>query len=116
MSDIALRNKTILVTGGTPKEVIDGVRYYANVKRPEDHGHRTSEELFKRGAKVILVTAKTRLAVPDGVEVIDTRDTGEKIVSASDLLESCKTVLKERKVDALLPGLLPLPTLPVIPL
>jgi len=102
MSDIGLRNKTILVTGGTPKEVVDGVRYYANVKRPEDHGHRTSEELFKRGAKVILVTAKTRLAVPDGVEVIDTRDTGEKIVSASDLLESCKTVLKERKVDALL--------------
>lgn len=55
-----LRNKMILVTAGPTKEFIDPVRFISNASSGK-MGYAIAEELYLKGAKVILVTGPTSL-------------------------------------------------------
>ena len=89
-----LHGKKILVTGGTAKEVIDGVRFYANRTRPSDLGHRVAGLLREQGAQVFLVSARNTLLPPRNVPTLS------NALSGADLLKACATVIRERKIDA----------------
>lgn len=81
--------KRILVLGGSPREVIDGVRHYVNLGRDQTHGAHTAQALLSLGAKVTLITAKSPLLpVSSGLTIIDAI-AGRKIVSTEDLLAAC---------------------------
>lgn len=84
-----MRSKCILVLGGSPREVIDGVRHYANRGRDQSHGARTANALVALGATVTFITVKSSSAhLPYSGRIIDTVD-GRKIASAKDLLAAC---------------------------
>lgn len=84
----SVSGSNILVTGGVTKETYDSVRHIRNSSRSENHGHKVAIELAKQGAKVTLVTAKTHVAKPDGVIVVDSKKDGSKIVSTTDLKDA----------------------------
>jgi len=77
-----LSGKTIIITAGRPKEVLDGVRHYANHSRPEDHGLRVAEELTAQGAKVIIISPN-----------------GRKIVTAEDMMAAFKEEVERSNPD-----------------
>jgi len=51
------RNKTVLVTGGHAREMIDGVRCFANHARPAEAGKAVAQALRVAGAEVIYIEA-----------------------------------------------------------
>lgn len=65
----ALRGQTVLVTAAGTREPIDPVRYIGN-RSSGKMGYAIAEAAAKQGARVILVSGPTSLAVPQGVEII----------------------------------------------
>ncbi|TLX16092.1 phosphopantothenoylcysteine decarboxylase [Rhizobium sp. MHM7A] len=81
--------KHLLVIGGSPREVIDGVRHYLNQGRDQGHGARTAAALVAFGAKVTFITAKSpSLPIVQGLEIIE-RVHGHTIISTQDLIAAC---------------------------
>ena len=66
-----LEGKRYIVTAGATIERIDPVRYITNHSTGK-MGYAIAEELAKRGAEVKLISGRTTLPVPAGVERIDT--------------------------------------------
>ncbi|MBR6631967.1 MAG: bifunctional phosphopantothenoylcysteine decarboxylase/phosphopantothenate--cysteine ligase CoaBC, partial [Alistipes sp.] len=67
----SLEGKRYIVTAGATIEPIDPVRYITNHSTGK-MGYAIAEELARRGAEVKLISGRTALAVPKGVERIDT--------------------------------------------
>ena len=65
-----LHNKRFIVTAGATIEPIDPVRYITNHSSGK-MGYAIAEQLAKRGAKVKLISGRTTLPTPQGVERID---------------------------------------------
>ena len=65
-----LSGKRYIVTAGATIEPIDPVRYITNHSTGK-MGYAIAEELARRGAEVKLITGRTTLATPEGVERID---------------------------------------------
>ena len=65
-----LSGKRYIVTAGATIEPIDPVRYITNHSTGK-MGYAIAEELARRGAEVKLITGRTTLATPHGVERID---------------------------------------------
>lgn len=63
-----LSGKTVLITAGPTQEAIDPVRYITN-RSSGKMGYALAESTKKRGANVILVTGKTSIPLPLGIEV-----------------------------------------------
>lgn len=63
VSDQPLKDKTILITAGATKEVIDPVRYFTN-RSSGKMGYALAEEAVKLGASVILISGADQLSVP----------------------------------------------------
>ena len=59
--------KTILVTAGPTREMLDPVRFLTN-RSSGKMGYAVADAAVRRGAKVILVSGPTDLRVPDGVD------------------------------------------------
>ena len=76
-----LTGKRYIVTAGATIEPIDPVRYITNHSTGK-MGYAIAEELARRGAKVKLISGRTTLPVPAGVERIDTL-TAEDMYNAS---------------------------------
>lgn len=76
--------KTVLITAGPTQEALDPVRYITN-RSSGKMGYALAAELKKRGAKVILVTGKTTILPPSGIEVhqITTAEEMANVVSAN---------------------------------
>ncbi|MBO7243318.1 MAG: bifunctional phosphopantothenoylcysteine decarboxylase/phosphopantothenate--cysteine ligase CoaBC [Alistipes sp.] len=72
-----LEGKHYIVTAGATIEAIDPVRYITNHSSGK-MGYAIAEELAQRGAKVTLITGRTSLPTPTGVERID-------VLSAEDM-------------------------------
>ena len=70
-SKTTLCGKRYIVTAGATIEPIDPVRYITNHSTGK-MGYAIAEELARRGAKVKLITGRTALPTPHGVERIDT--------------------------------------------
>lgn len=66
----SLQGKRFLVTAGATIEAIDPVRFISNHSTGK-MGYALAEELAARGAKVTLVSGRTSLATPKGVERVD---------------------------------------------
>ena len=65
-----LEGKHYIVTAGATIEAIDPVRYITNHSSGK-MGYAIAEELVQRGAKVTLISGRTSLPTPTGVERID---------------------------------------------
>src|SRR5216684_4324204 len=65
-----LAGETVLVTAGPTRENVDPVRYLTN-RSSGKMGYAVAEAAARRGAHVILVSGRTSLDVPSGVERID---------------------------------------------
>jgi phosphopantothenoylcysteine decarboxylase/phosphopantothenate--cysteine ligase len=72
-----LAGETVLVTAGGTREAIDPVRFIGN-RSSGRMGYAVAEAARRRGARVILVTAPTALACPEGCEVV-------QVVSAEEM-------------------------------
>jgi len=75
-----LKGLNVLVTAGATIEMIDPVRYITN-RSTGKMGYAIAEIARDRGANVTLVTGKTNIAPPSGVNVVN-------IVSSADLCEA----------------------------
>ena len=76
----SLEGKRYFVTAGATVEAIDPVRYITNHSTGK-MGYAIAEELSKRGAEVKLISGRTALDCPTGVERIDT-------LSAEDMYQA----------------------------
>ncbi len=72
-----LQGKHFLVTAGATIEAIDPVRYITNHSTGK-MGYAIAGELAARGARTTLISGRTQLPVPQGVERVD-------VVSAEDM-------------------------------
>ena len=72
----ALAGRTVLVTAGPTVEPIDSVRYISNYSSGK-MGYAIAGELADRGACVTLVTGRTELPTPAGVERVDVLSAAE---------------------------------------
>ena len=82
-----LAGKHYIVTAGATIEPIDPVRYITNHSTGK-MGYAISEELALRGAKVTLVSGRTALQTPKGVERVD-------VVTAEDMYNATSEAWKE---------------------
>ena len=83
-----LTGKTILVTAGPTIEPIDPVRYISNFSSGK-MGYAIAAELKERGAEVILVTGKTALTPPDGVQTVDVVTAEQMFRAATKAFDRC---------------------------
>ena len=77
----SLEGKHFLVTAGATIEPIDPVRFISNHSSGK-MGYAVAEALAERGAKVTLVSGRTSLAAPKGVDRID-------VLSAEEMWQAC---------------------------
>ncbi|MBR5853364.1 MAG: bifunctional phosphopantothenoylcysteine decarboxylase/phosphopantothenate--cysteine ligase CoaBC [Alistipes sp.] len=82
-----LAGKHYIVTAGATIEPIDPVRYITNHSTGK-MGYAIAEELAQRGAKVTLVSGRTALQTPKGVERVD-------VVTAEDMYNATTEAWKE---------------------
>ena len=83
----SLTGKHFVVTAGATIEPIDPVRFLSNHSSGK-MGYAVAEELARRGARVTLVSGRTALPVPAGVERVD-------ILSAAEMCEATTQVFSE---------------------
>ena len=77
----SLEGKHFIVTAGATIEPIDPVRFISNHSSGK-MGYAVAEALAERGARVTLVSGRTALDVPKGVERVD-------VLSADEMYEAC---------------------------
>ena len=77
----SLEGKRFLVTAGATIEAIDPVRFISNHSSGK-MGYAVAEALTARGAEVTLVSGRTSLAKPEGVERVD-------VLSAEQMYQAC---------------------------
>ena len=85
----SLEGKRFLVTAGATIEPIDPVRYISNHSSGK-MGYAVAESLAERGAEVVLVSGRTSIEVPKGVERVD-------VLSAEEMYQA--TVERFEKMD-----------------
>ncbi|MBD5508096.1 MAG: bifunctional phosphopantothenoylcysteine decarboxylase/phosphopantothenate--cysteine ligase CoaBC [Lachnospiraceae bacterium] len=85
-----LTGKRILVTAGPTRERLDPVRYISNHSTGK-MGYAIASAAVRRGAKVTLVSGKTDLSYPAGVEAVP-------VESAADMAAAVKGAADEQDV------------------
>ena len=83
----SLQGKRFLVTAGATIEAIDPVRFISNHSTGK-MGYALAGELAARGAEVTLVSGRTSLAVPEGVQRVDVMSAEEMYSAAVEAFES----------------------------
>ena len=78
---LTLSGKHFMVTAGATIEPIDPVRYISNHSSGK-MGYAVAEELAARGARVTLISGRTALDTPKGVERVD-------VLSAEQMYNEC---------------------------
>ena len=82
----SLQGKRFLVTAGATIEAIDPVRFISNHSTGK-MGYALAGELAVRGAEVTLVSGRTSLAVPEGVQRVDVMSAEEMYRAAVEAFE-----------------------------
>lgn len=77
----ALCGKRFVVTAGATIEAIDPVRFISN-RSTGKMGYAIAAELARRGAEVVLVSGRTALPTPQGVERVDVESAAEMFDAA----------------------------------
>ncbi|MBQ3213208.1 MAG: bifunctional phosphopantothenoylcysteine decarboxylase/phosphopantothenate--cysteine ligase CoaBC [Alistipes sp.] len=83
----SLEGKHFLVTAGATIEPIDPVRFISNHSSGK-MGYAVAEAMAARGAKVTLISGRTSLECPQGVERVD-------VLSAEQMYEACNVVFEQ---------------------
>ncbi len=86
----SLKGETVLITAGGTREPIDPVRFIGN-RSSGKMGYALAEAAVVRGARVILVSAPTSLAAPQGCEVV-------RVTTAAEMREAVMARLGEATV------------------
>jgi phosphopantothenoylcysteine decarboxylase/phosphopantothenate--cysteine ligase len=93
-----LEGETVLVTAGPTVEDVDPVRFVSN-RSSGKMGYRLAEAARDRGARVILVSGPTSLAVPHGVEVVAVRSAEEMQRAVADRVGPATVVIAAAAVS-----------------
>ena len=88
----SMLSKCMLITAGPTYEDFDPVRFLGN-RSSGRMGFALAIEAAKRGARVILVTGPTSLAVPERVEVTKVRSAAEMHAAVMSHVEECDAVI-----------------------
>jgi phosphopantothenoylcysteine decarboxylase / phosphopantothenate---cysteine ligase len=83
-----LEGQTVLVTAGSTREDIDPVRFLTN-RSSGKMGYALAEAAARRGARVVLVSGPTDLAIPQGLDWVPVRST-----------ENMRDAVRQRSADA----------------
>lgn len=92
-----LAGRTIMITAGATREEIDPVRFISNHSSGR-MGYALAGSAARRGARVILVSGPTCLAVPSGVEAVrveSARDMRDAVLSRA---RDCSAIIKAAAV------------------
>ncbi len=84
----SLEGRHFLVTAGATIEAIDPVRFISNHSSGK-MGYAIAGELAARGARVTLVSGRTALASPEGVERVDVLSAEEMYRAATEAFTAC---------------------------
>ena len=84
----SLEGRHFLVTAGATIEAIDPVRFISNHSSGK-MGYAIAGELAARGARVTLVSGRTALACPEGVERVDVLSAEEMYRAATEAFDAC---------------------------
>ncbi len=87
-----LLGKCLMVNAGTTCEDIDPVRFISN-RGTGKMGYCIAREAVSRGAEVILVSGKTNLSPPDGVELISVWGAEEMCEVMQKYQEKCDIII-----------------------
>jgi phosphopantothenoylcysteine decarboxylase/phosphopantothenate--cysteine ligase len=87
-----LANETILITAGGTREALDPVRFLGN-RSSGKMGYALARAACERGARVILISAPTALAVPAGCELIPVTSASEMHAAVTQYLPRATIVI-----------------------
>jgi len=93
-----LAGVSLLVTAGGTQEPIDPVRYITN-RSSGKMGYAIAAEAARRGARVTLVSAPTKLEIPERVERIDVRTVLEMRAAVLERFEESDVVVQAAAVS-----------------
>jgi len=93
-----LAGETVLVTAGGTREPIDAVRFIGNHSSGK-MGYALAAAARRRGARVILISARTALAVPPGCEWIGVETAAEMHAAVLQQISRATVVLKAAAVS-----------------
>lgn len=98
IKDSDLDGKKVLITAGPTMESIDPIRYITN-RSTGKMGYAMAQEAVRRGAKVILVTGKTNLKVPYGIDQVISIESAEQMYDAvMEYAKTCDIIIKSAAV------------------
>ena len=86
-----LAGQTLLITAGGTREAIDPVRFVSN-RSTGRMGYALAAAGVRRGARVLLVSGPSDLAVPAGLAAL------RRVETASEMLEACREWLPQADV------------------
>lgn len=92
-----LCGRTILITAGPTREEIDPVRYISNHSSGK-MGYALARAACRRGAKVLLISGPTALAVPDDVQVVNVTSAHEMHREVMARVGECDVIIKAAAV------------------
>lgn len=92
-----LVGKKVVVTAGPTRADLDPVRFISN-RSTGKMGYEIAIEARDRGAEVVLISGKTSLAKPNGIEVIDVTTNSEMLEAVLDNYEDADIVIKAAAV------------------
>jgi phosphopantothenoylcysteine decarboxylase/phosphopantothenate--cysteine ligase len=98
-----LAGETVLITAGGTREPIDPVRFIGN-RSSGRMGYALAEAARSRGAKVILISAPTALATPDGCERIDVTTASQMHAAVLTYMSQATMVIKAAAVSDFRPA------------
>jgi phosphopantothenoylcysteine decarboxylase/phosphopantothenate--cysteine ligase len=93
-----LADETVLITAGPTREKIDPVRYLTN-RSSGRMGYALAEAALRRGARVLLVSGPTSIAVPGGAELTRIESAEEMHSAVMKLLAESTIVIKTAAVS-----------------
>jgi phosphopantothenoylcysteine decarboxylase/phosphopantothenate--cysteine ligase len=89
MANADLKGRKVVVSAGGTREALDPVRYIGN-RSTGKQGHALAEEVFSRGANVVLVTTSS-IVSHAGIRRID-------VVSAADMAQAIKSEAEDADI------------------
>jgi len=92
-----LAGQTVMVTAGPTREEIDPVRFISNHSSGRQ-GYAIAQAARQRGARVILVSGPTGLAVPFGVEQVCVESARDMQAAVMGHVRECTVVIKAAAV------------------
>ncbi len=92
-----LSGKKVLVTAGPTRESLDPVRFITNHSSGK-MGYEIARAAFLRGAEVVLVSGKTNLSCPLGVDRVDVTSATDMKDAVDKYFDDCDVVIKSAAV------------------